>query len=102
MQLKRVIIKNYRCLKDIEVSRWANSVDAEGKFIWSEGEAICTFGKHKGRSLKQIATYDPEYLEWIAGSDFSVEVKELMIKAIKGEFPEPPEAPEQTTRDLQF
>lgn len=83
--------RNVNGLHTVCNPRWANSVDAEGKFIWSEGEAICTFGKHKGRSLKQIATDDPEYLEWIASSDFSIEVKEIVIKVIKGEFPEPPE-----------
>ena len=34
---------------------------------------------------------DPDYLEWIARSDFSPEVKELVTKALEGEFPEPPE-----------
>lgn len=70
---------------------WAQSVDPEGKFIWSEGEAICTFGRYRGRSLKQIATDDPEYLEWIAASDFSAEVQEIARKAMIGDYPQPPE-----------
>jgi len=66
-----------------------NSIDTDGKFIWLEGEAVCNFGKkHKGRKLKDIATEDSSYLEWITGSDFSMEVKEMVIKAINGEFPE--------------
>ena len=66
-----------------------NSIDTDGKFIWLEGEAVCNFGKkHKGRKLKDIATEDPSYLEWITKSDFSTEVKEMVTKAINGEFPE--------------
>ncbi len=69
----------------------ANYVDAEGKFVWSEGEPTCTFGRYRGWSLKDIATNDPEYLQWIASSDFSLEVQEMVLKALKGEFPEPQE-----------
>lgn len=68
-----------------------NSIDAEGKFIWVEGEAVCNFGKkHKGSRLKDIVIEDPDYLSWIANADFSIEVKEIVIRALNGEFPEQP------------
>jgi len=66
-------------------------VDDEGKFIWSEGEVVFTFGKHKGKSLKQIVIDDIEYLHWISDSDFSEETKEIIRKAISGQFPIPPD-----------
>ena len=67
-----------------------DSIDTDGKFIWLGDEAVCNFGKkHKGRKLKDIATEDPSYLEWITRADFSTEVKEMVIRAINGEFPEP-------------
>lgn len=67
-------------------------IDPEGKFIWLDGEVVCNFGKkHRGRQLKDIAMQDPSYLSWIAGADFSAEVREIAIKALNGEFPEPPE-----------
>lgn len=67
-------------------------IDAQGKFIWSKGEAVCNFGrKHRGRKLKDIAIEDPDYLDWIADADFSEEVKEIAINALNGEFPESPE-----------
>lgn len=69
----------------------ANCVDAEGKFVWLDGKATCTFGKYKGWSLADIAANDPEYLQWISSSDFSLEVQQMVLKALKGEFPEPPE-----------
>jgi len=76
-----------------------NSIDADGKFIWVEREAVCNFGKkHKGRKLRDISFEDPSYLEWITRSDFSMEVKEMVIKAIDGEFPKPPE-PSESVED---
>ncbi len=64
-------------------------VDTEGKFIWVEGEAVCDFGKkHNGRSLEEIAAIDPGYLSWIDGADFSTEVKRIVRKALRGEFPQ--------------
>ena len=77
-----------------------NFIDAEGKFIWSEGEAVCNFGKHKGQLLREIAADYPDYLEWITRGDFSFEVKEIAMKALEGEFPEPPETPQATEGEM--
>ena len=67
-----------------------NYVDPDGKFIWSDGDVICNFGKkHNGWKLKDIAVEAPDYLQWIATSDFTPEVKELVGKALHGEFPHP-------------
>ena len=69
-----------------------DNIDAQGKFMWVEGEAVFNFGKHEGRKLKDIAAEYPDYLEWIVEkSDLSAEVKDIAFKALKGEFPEPPE-----------
>jgi DNA polymerase-3 subunit epsilon len=63
-------------------------VDAEGMFIWAEGEAVCNFGKkHFGVKLKDIALNDKNYLQWISHSNFSDEVKKIATKALNGEFP---------------
>ena len=67
-----------------------NYVDSGGKFIWADGEAVFNFGKHKGRSLREMAADYPDYLGWITHQDFSAEVNEIVIKALGGEFPEPP------------
>jgi DNA polymerase-3 subunit epsilon len=67
-----------------------NYVDPDGKFVWSDGEVVCNFGKkHNGRRLKDIAAEDPDYLQWIAREDFTPEVKEMVSKALLGEFPKP-------------
>jgi len=65
-----------------------NYVDPDGKFIWVDGEVICNFGKrHNGRKLKEIVVEAPDYLQWIAASDFTIDVKELVNRALQGEFP---------------
>ena len=65
-----------------------NYVDPDGKFIWVDGEAVCNFGKkHNGWKLRDIAFEAPDYLQWIASSDFTPDVKELVNKALQGEFP---------------
>jgi len=68
-----------------------NYIDPDGKFIWSDGEVVCNFGrKHYGRKLKDIAADAPDYLEWIGSADFTPEVKELVSRALSGEFPNLP------------
>lgn len=63
-------------------------VDRSGKFTWKEGEATFAFGKHKGRSLRQVAAEAPDYLEWILGTnDFPADAKELVSNALRGEYP---------------
>ena len=77
-----------------------NFIDAEGKFIWSEGEAVCNFGKHKGQLLREMVADYPDYLGWITRGDFPFEVKEIAMKALEGEFPEPPETPQPTEGEM--
>jgi len=99
--LARIIARSLgRSFNELE-DPTSNSIDAEGKFIWSEGEAVCNFGKkHMGRKLKDIAVEDPDYLEWVASADFSPEVKEMASKALNGEFPEaPPQSAEDEDRE---
>ena len=74
-------------LADYCLPERANYIDAEGKFIWSNGEAICSFGKFKGMSLKHIAESEPGYLEWLSRADFSLEVQDLAKRAMQGKFP---------------
>lgn len=66
-----------------------NNIDVGGRFIWVDGEAVCTFSKdNKSRRLKDIAAENPGFLTWILGKDFSPEVKDIATKALHGEFPE--------------
>jgi DNA polymerase-3 subunit epsilon len=77
-------------LHDFCCQQEENWIDIDGKFIWVKGEAVCSFGKHEGRLLKEMASAEPGYLQWIIKNDFSPEVKEMLVKALKGEFPVSP------------
>mgnify|MGYP002682550976 CR=1 FL=1 len=66
-----------------------NYVDPEGKFIWSNGEIVCNFGRNFGWTLKQLASQTPDYLQWMLSSDFSPDVKKLVYNALQGKFPKP-------------
>lgn len=66
--------------------------DAEGgersaKFVWRTEGAVFAFGKHQGRTLREIAAQAPDYLRWILSSDFPADAKELVRLALEGEFP---------------
>jgi len=64
-------------------------IDGEGKFVWRNGEAVLTIGKKTaGRTLRQIASTDRGFLEWMLDKDFSSEVLDIVEKALRGEFPE--------------
>ena len=54
-----------------------------------EDEAVRSFGKYEGWPLRQVAAEHPDYLEWIIRKDFPAEVKDIVMKAMAGEFPEP-------------
>jgi DNA polymerase-3 subunit epsilon len=76
-----------------ELDEWCaaappGSVDRDGKFVWKNGEAVLSFGKYQGRSLRELARTKPDYLEWIARSDFPEEAKRIAKKALEGRFPD--------------
>ena len=63
-------------------------IDLVGKFAWVNDEACFTFSKHKGRSLRDIAEENPDYLGWMINQDFSPEVVSIVTEALQGVFPE--------------
>ena len=52
------------------------------------GEAAFRFGKHTGRTIREIALAYPDYLSWMRGQDFSPAVKDIIVNALRGEFPQ--------------
>lgn len=58
------------------------------KLEWNrEGKASISFGRHRGRSLEELAEKEPDYLRWIVAQDFTPEVKKIASEALKGKFP---------------
>lgn len=65
-----------------------NRVDADGKFTWRNGEAVFNFGKHKGKTLREICRSEPSFIDWmIKKASFSPEVVRICASAQLGEFP---------------
>ena len=76
------------------LSAWCNptppdAVDREGKLVWRDGRAVLGFGRLRGRPLEDVARTERDYLEWIVRSDFPADAKEIVARALKGEFPRP-------------
>ena len=62
-------------------------VDKDGKFRWSNGEAVFAFGKHTGKTLRAVAAGERGHLEWMLRASFSGEVVAIVKKALAGEYP---------------
>jgi DNA polymerase-3 subunit epsilon len=64
-------------------------VDADGKFVWKNGEAAFGFGnKHKGKTLREVVAQDRGYLNWMVDKgNFSADVIRIVREALDGKFP---------------
>ncbi|MEK7381741.1 MAG: 3'-5' exonuclease [Elusimicrobiota bacterium] len=64
-------------------------VDAEGKFVWKNGEAAFNFGnKHKGKTLREVVARDRAYINWMVDKgNFSADVIRICREALEGKFP---------------
>jgi DNA polymerase-3 subunit epsilon len=68
-------------LEEIRPSKY---VDSGGWFMMRDGKRIFAKGKHKGLRLQEIATNDPEYLDWILGlQDVPDDTKKLILGMVK-------------------
>ncbi len=60
-----------------------DAYDIEKKLRWVDGKLTITFGKNKGKTLQELATNDPGYLEWILNGNFSDKVKDAIKKILQ-------------------
>lgn len=65
------------------------TIDYAGRLAWGDnGEAIITFGKHKGRTAREVWATEPSYFAWISQGDFTMDTKrqfELLAKQFSEE-----------------
>ena len=62
-------------------------LDPDGVLMW-QSESVClNVGTHKGVSLATVLATDPGYVDWMLGSTFSDQVKEILSDARRGKFP---------------
>jgi hypothetical protein len=67
-----------------EYVRDTRAVDIGGMFVRrADGEIEFAKGKHKGRLLSDIASSNPDYLEWMRRSDFLDDTKAIVTAALK-------------------
>lgn len=51
-------------------------IDYAGRLAYGDnGEAVITFGKHKGRTAREVWATEPSYFAWIAQGDFTMDTK---------------------------
>ncbi len=62
------------------------TVDYAGRLILNEaGEAVISFGKHKGRTAREVWNTEPSYFSWIDGGDFTLDTKR-QFNQLKAQF----------------
>ena len=56
-------------------------VDFAGHLIYNEqGEEVVNFGKHKGKTARQVYASDPSYFSWIQDGSFTLDTKKQFAR----------------------
>ena len=66
-------------------------VDDDGKIVWEGDEIVLTFGKHKGKSLRELVRNETRYLDWVIGGEFPESTKRVIREAQRGIYPRKPD-----------
>ena len=62
------------------------TVDYAGRLILNDaGEAVVSFGKHKGKTAREVWNTEPSYFAWIEGGDFTLDTKRQFSR-LKNQF----------------
>lgn len=69
-----------RTVRDLH-ERFAG-IDVMGRFRREDDAILFNFGKHAGRSLREVAQESPDYLQWMVEGNFLDDVKEIVRKAL--------------------
>jgi DNA polymerase-3 subunit epsilon len=96
----RVLLAQFERYQDLShdidaldaIGRDPSSVDREGKIIWRGGKACLGFGKYQGVPLDVVA---PSFLRWMVEKDFPPDTKEIVRRALKGQYPVPLETAQE-------
>ena len=51
--------------------------------IDEDGNAIYNFGKHKGKTIKQVSLIEPGYYGWMLDADFPLYTKQCLRKEME-------------------
>jgi DNA polymerase-3 subunit epsilon len=54
----------------------SQTVDYAGRLYYNDqGEAVISFGKHRGKTAREVYETEPSYFAWIAGGEFTLDTK---------------------------
>jgi len=69
-----------------KISGRARNIDFAGRLILGEdGEPTISFGKHKGRTAREVWESEPSYFGWIENGDFTLDTKRQFAR-LKQQF----------------
>ena len=64
----------------------SKNLDYAGCLAWNDAnEAVVTFGKHKGKTAREIYASEPSYFAWIKNGEFTFDTKR-QFEALKEQF----------------
>ena len=64
----------------------SRTVDFAGRLIYDDnGEAVISFGKHKGKTAREVYQSEPSYFAWIANGEFTLDTKR-QFQRLKEQF----------------
>jgi DNA polymerase-3 subunit epsilon len=64
----------------------SRTLDFAGRLILDDnGEAIISFGKHKGKTAREVYLSEPSYFAWIANGEFTLDTKR-QFQRLKEQF----------------
>lgn len=62
-----------------QFSSLTRNVDLAGRIVYNEKqEEVFNFGKHKGKTVKEIFEKEPGYYDWMQRGDFPLETKQVL------------------------
>lgn len=64
-----------------EFSSHHKNVDLMGQIVYNEnGEELINFGKHKGKTVKEVFLNEPSYYSWMMNADFPLYTKKIITR----------------------
>ena len=79
----------------------ARTVDYAGRLVFNDRkEAVISFGKHKGKTARQVYYAEPSYFAWIDNGDFTLDTKKQFRK-LKEQF-DAERAAEKKAKDAEM
>ena len=62
------------------------NIDYAGRLAWNDDkEAVITFGKHKGKTAREVYATEPSYFAWIRNGEFTFDTKR-QFEALREQF----------------